>query len=82
MDEIKPQQELTLVIKRNDGSTQNVKVKSRIDTADRGGLLQARRHPALRAAGDPAGGVSRRADPAGALVYVASGECVGGRLSS
>jgi aconitate hydratase A / 2-methylisocitrate dehydratase len=33
MGEIKPQQELTLVIKRKDGSTQNVKVKSRIDTA-------------------------------------------------
>ena len=33
MDEVKPQQELTLAIKRPDGSVQNVKVKSRIDTA-------------------------------------------------
>jgi aconitate hydratase A / 2-methylisocitrate dehydratase len=33
MGEIKPQQELTLAIKRKDGSTQNVKVRSRIDTA-------------------------------------------------
>jgi aconitate hydratase len=33
MDEIKPQQELTLVVKRSDGSTRDVKVKSRIDTA-------------------------------------------------
>jgi aconitate hydratase len=33
MDEIKPQQELTLRIKRKDGSVQDVKVKSRIDTA-------------------------------------------------
>ena len=32
MDEIKPQQELTLAIKRSDGSTRDVKVKSRIDT--------------------------------------------------
>jgi len=33
LDEIRPQQELTLVIKRADGSRQEVKVKSRIDTA-------------------------------------------------
>ena len=32
LDEIRPQQELTLVIKRADGSEQQVKVKSRIDT--------------------------------------------------
>jgi aconitate hydratase len=32
MGEIKPQQELTLAIKRSDGSTREVKVKSRIDT--------------------------------------------------
>jgi aconitate hydratase len=32
MSEIKPQQELTLAIKRSDGSTREVKVKSRIDT--------------------------------------------------
>ena len=35
--------------KRRNASRQ-IKVKSRIDTADRGRLLQARRHPALRAA--------------------------------
>ena len=60
LDDIRPQQELTLEIKR----------KRRHETADqgqvadrhpdRGRLLQARRHPALRAAGDPAGGVSGR----------------------
>jgi aconitate hydratase len=33
LDDIKPQQELTLAIKARDGSTRNVKVKSRIDTA-------------------------------------------------
>jgi aconitate hydratase len=33
LDAIKPQQELTLAIKSKDGSTRNVKVKSRIDTA-------------------------------------------------
>jgi aconitate hydratase len=33
LDDIKPQQELTLAIKSRDGSTRNVKVKSRIDTA-------------------------------------------------
>ena len=33
LDAIKPQQELTLVIKRRDGSRKDVKVKSRIDTA-------------------------------------------------
>jgi aconitate hydratase len=33
MDEIRPQQELTLAIKRKDGSIRNVTVKSRIDTA-------------------------------------------------
>ncbi len=32
LEEIRPQQELTLVIKRADGSEQQVKVKSRIDT--------------------------------------------------
>ena len=32
LDDIRPQQELTLVIKRADGSEQKVKVKSRIDT--------------------------------------------------
>jgi aconitate hydratase len=33
MDQIRPQQELTLAIERKDGSVQDVKVKSRIDTA-------------------------------------------------
>jgi aconitate hydratase len=33
LDDIRPQQELTLTITRKDGSTQSVKVKSRIDTA-------------------------------------------------
>jgi aconitate hydratase len=33
VDDIRPQQELTLVIKRADGSRQEVRVKSRIDTA-------------------------------------------------
>jgi aconitate hydratase len=33
LDEIRPQQELALVIRRKDGSSQSVKVKSRIDTA-------------------------------------------------
>ncbi len=33
MDEIRPQQELTLAIQRRDGSIQHVTVKSRIDTA-------------------------------------------------
>jgi aconitate hydratase len=33
LDDIRPQQELTLVIKRTDGSRREVKVKSRIDTA-------------------------------------------------
>jgi aconitate hydratase len=33
LDDIKPQQALTLAIKSRDGSTRNVKVKSRIDTA-------------------------------------------------
>jgi aconitate hydratase len=33
LDDIRPQQELTLVIKRNDGSRREVRVKSRIDTA-------------------------------------------------
>jgi aconitate hydratase len=33
LDDIRPQQELTLVITRKDGSKQEVKVKSRIDTA-------------------------------------------------
>ncbi len=33
LDDIRPQQELTLTITRKDGSTQAVKVKSRIDTA-------------------------------------------------
>jgi aconitate hydratase len=33
LDDIRPQQELTLVIKRADGSSREVRVKSRIDTA-------------------------------------------------
>jgi aconitate hydratase len=33
LDDIRPQQELTLVIRRSDGSRQEVRVKSRIDTA-------------------------------------------------
>jgi aconitate hydratase len=33
LDDIRPQQELALVVKRADGSSQQVKVKSRIDTA-------------------------------------------------
>jgi aconitate hydratase len=33
LDDIRPQQELTLAIRRADGSRQEVKVKSRIDTA-------------------------------------------------
>jgi aconitate hydratase len=33
LDDIRPQQELTLVIRRADGGSQSVKVKSRIDTA-------------------------------------------------
>jgi len=33
LEDIRPQQELTLVIRRADGSSQEVKVKSRIDTA-------------------------------------------------
>jgi len=33
LDDIRPQQELTLVIRRADGTAQSVKVKSRIDTA-------------------------------------------------
>jgi aconitate hydratase len=33
LDDIRPQQELTLVIKRKDGSRREIKVKSRIDTA-------------------------------------------------
>jgi aconitate hydratase len=33
LEDIKPQQELTLAIKAKDGSTRNVRVKSRIDTA-------------------------------------------------
>ncbi len=33
MDDIRPQQELMLVIKRKDGTSRQVKVKSRIDTA-------------------------------------------------
>jgi aconitate hydratase len=33
LDDIRPQQELTLVIRRGDGSRQEVRVKSRIDTA-------------------------------------------------
>ena len=33
LDDIRPQQELTLAIKRKDGSTRQVTVKSRIDTA-------------------------------------------------
>jgi aconitate hydratase len=32
LDDIKPQQELTLTIKRKDGTSQQIKVKSRIDT--------------------------------------------------
>jgi aconitate hydratase len=32
LDDIRPQQELTLVIQRADGARQEVKVKSRIDT--------------------------------------------------
>jgi aconitate hydratase len=33
LDDIRPQQELTLVIRRADGARQEVRVKSRIDTA-------------------------------------------------
>jgi len=33
LDDIRPQQELTLVVTRTDGSKQELKVKSRIDTA-------------------------------------------------
>jgi aconitate hydratase len=33
MDDIRPQQELMLFIKRKDGTSRQVKVKSRIDTA-------------------------------------------------
>ena len=44
--DIRPQTDATLVITRSDGSKQTVTVKLRIDTADRGRLLQARRHPA------------------------------------
>jgi len=33
LDDLRPQQEMTLMIKRNDGSRQEVTVKSRIDTA-------------------------------------------------
>ena len=33
LDDIRPQQELTLEIKRKDGTQQQIKVKSRIDTA-------------------------------------------------
>jgi aconitate hydratase len=33
LDDIRPQQELTLVVRRADGSKQELKVKSRIDTA-------------------------------------------------
>jgi aconitate hydratase len=33
LDDIRPQQELLLEIKRKDGSKQQIKVKSRIDTA-------------------------------------------------
>jgi aconitate hydratase len=33
LDDIRPQQELSLTIRRKDGSTQTIKVKSRIDTA-------------------------------------------------
>jgi aconitate hydratase len=33
LDDIRPQQELTLVIRRKDGTRDQVKVKSRIDTA-------------------------------------------------
>ena len=33
LDDIRPQQELTLVVQRADGSRRDVKVKSRIDTA-------------------------------------------------
>jgi aconitate hydratase len=56
MDEIKPQQELSLAVKRRDGSVQNVKVKSRIDTAievdyyKHGGILPYVLREILRAA--------------------------------
>jgi len=41
---------LMVEIKRADGSTNQIKVKSAHRHRDRGRLLQARRHPALRAA--------------------------------
>ncbi len=47
---ISPQQDVTLVIHRKDGSKKEAHVLLRIDTPDRGRLLPARRHPALRAA--------------------------------
>ena len=55
-DDIKPQQEVTLVIHRKDGSEQRVGVLLRIDTPIEVGLLQARRHSAVRPA-FAAGGV-------------------------
>ena len=54
---IKPMQDVTLTITRKDGSKQDVTVLLRIDTPIEGGLLPARRHPALRAA-PAAGGLS------------------------
>ena len=56
---IRPQQDLTLVIHRKDGTTQDVPVLLPHRHADRGRLLPARRHPAVRAAGaDGDGGVA------------------------
>ena len=48
--DIRPQQDLTLVITRKDGSKQSVPVLLPHRHADRGRLLQERRHPAVRAA--------------------------------
>ena len=63
--DIKPQQDVTLVITRRDGTKQSVCRALPHRHADRGRLLQRRRHPAVRAAGS-GGGVSRALAPSAA----------------
>ena len=48
--QLRPQSDATLVVTRADGSTQEVTRHAAHRHADRGGLLPARRHPAVRAA--------------------------------
>ena len=53
--DIRPQQDLTLVIHRKDGTRKEVTRAVPHRHADRGRLLQRRRHPAVRAAGSDGG---------------------------